>query len=67
MAKYSKALTCFLMSRKVTHRLVEFDEPVKTVERNAGRLIEKIVKSIVMIASNCNPILALVPATSYRV
>ena len=65
MTNYSKALTSFLTSRKVTRRLIEFDEPVKTVEQ-ASRQVDagKIVKSIVMIASNGNPILALVPARS---
>jgi prolyl-tRNA editing enzyme YbaK/EbsC (Cys-tRNA(Pro) deacylase) len=49
----------------VWHRLIEFDEPVKTVEQ-ASRQVdsEKIVKSIVMVDSNGNPVLALIPAKS---
>ena len=65
MTNYSKALTSFLTSRNVTHRLIEFDEPVKTVEQASRQVdAERIVKSIVMIDSNGNPLLALVPARS---
>ena len=59
----SKTLTSFLTSRNVWHRLIEFNEPVITVEQASRQVnAEKIVKSIVMIDSNGKPILALVPA-----
>ena len=63
MAKYSEKLTSFLTSRNVPHHMIEFAEPVKTVEQ-ASRQVDanKIVKSIVMIDSNGNPLLALAPA-----
>lgn len=65
MAKYTKALTSFLASRNVTYRLIEFDEPVKTVEQASRQVdADKIVKSIVMVDSNGIPLLALVPARS---
>lgn len=61
----SKTLTSFLTSRNVWHRLIEFDEPVRTVEQASRQVnAEKIVKSIVMIDSDGNPTLALVPARS---
>jgi len=63
MANYSETLVSFLTSRNVWHRLIEFGEPVKTVEQASRKVdTEKIVKSIVMIDSNGNPVLALVPA-----
>jgi Cys-tRNA(Pro)/Cys-tRNA(Cys) deacylase len=61
----SKTLTSFLTSRNVWHRLIEFDEPVRTVEQASRQVnAEKIVKSIVMIDSDGNPTLALVAARS---
>ena len=65
MTTYSGKLTSFLTSRKVAHHLIEFAEPVKTVEQ-ASRQVngDKIVKSIVMIDSNGTPLLALAPARS---
>ncbi|MGD0423446.1 MAG: YbaK/EbsC family protein [Candidatus Bathyarchaeia archaeon] len=62
---YSKTLTSFVTSKNLWHRLIEFDEPVRTVEQASRQVdAEKIVKSIVMVDSNDNPILALVPAKS---
>jgi len=63
MPNYSETLVSFLTSRNIWHRLIEFGEPVKTVEQASRQIdAEKIVKSIVMIDSNGNPVLALVPA-----
>ena len=43
-------------------RFIEFDEPVKTGEQAAKKVqAEKIAKSIVMIDSNGEPLLAIVP------
>jgi len=62
---YSKTLTSFVTSKNLWYRLIEFSEPVKTVEQASRQIdAEKIVKSIVMVDSNSNPILALVPAKS---
>lgn len=59
----SKTLTSFVTSKNLWHRLIEFGEPVKTVEQASRQIdAEKIVKSIVMVDSDGNPILALVPA-----
>jgi prolyl-tRNA editing enzyme YbaK/EbsC (Cys-tRNA(Pro) deacylase) len=54
-----------LDSKGVWHRFIEFSEPVKTVEQ-AGRKVpvEKIVKSIVLVDSNGNPLLAILRAQS---
>ena len=63
MTTYSGKLTSFLTSRQVAHHLIEFAEPVKTVEQASRQVdADKIVKSIVMIDSNGNPLLALAPA-----
>ena len=67
---YSEHLRSFLLSRGVWHRFIEFDEPVKTVDQ-AGRKVdvEQIVKSIVLVDSNNEPLLAILPAKnriSYR-
>jgi Cys-tRNA(Pro)/Cys-tRNA(Cys) deacylase len=49
----------------VWHRFIEFDEPVKTVEQAARKVqVEKIAKSIVMVDSNGDSLLAIVPAKS---
>lgn len=65
MADYGQRLKDVLLSKNLWHRFIEFSEPVKTVEQ-AGRKVpvEKIVKSIVMIDSNGNPLLAIVKAQS---
>ena len=61
---YSEKLELVLASRNVWHCFIEFSEPVKTVEQ-AGRKVqvEKIVKSIVMVDSAGDSLLAIVPAT----
>ena len=65
MADYGQRLKDVLLSKNLWHRFIEFSEPVKTVEQ-AGRKVpvEKIVKSIVMIDSDGNPLLAIVKAQS---
>jgi prolyl-tRNA editing enzyme YbaK/EbsC (Cys-tRNA(Pro) deacylase) len=65
MPNYSQKLETLLLSRNLWYRFIEFSEPVRTVEQ-AGRKVpvEKIVKSIVMIDSNENPLLAIVKAQS---
>jgi Cys-tRNA(Pro)/Cys-tRNA(Cys) deacylase len=65
MADYGQKLKDVLLSRNLWHRFIEFSEPVKTVEQ-AGRKVpaEKIVKSIVMIDSDGDPLLAIVKAQS---
>lgn len=62
---YYEKLRLFLESNNVWHRFIEFDEPVKTVDQAARKVpVEKIVKSIVMIDSNGEPLLAILPAAS---
>jgi prolyl-tRNA editing enzyme YbaK/EbsC (Cys-tRNA(Pro) deacylase) len=62
-ANYSEKLKLFLTSNKVWHRFIEFSEPVKTVEEAARKVqVDKIAKSIVMIDSNGDTLLAIVPA-----
>jgi prolyl-tRNA editing enzyme YbaK/EbsC (Cys-tRNA(Pro) deacylase) len=65
MSNYGESLESLLISKNVWHRFIEFDEPVKTVEQ-AGRKVPvwKIAKSIVMIDSDGNPLLAILPAKS---
>jgi prolyl-tRNA editing enzyme YbaK/EbsC (Cys-tRNA(Pro) deacylase) len=65
MTSYSELLGDLLDSKGVWHRFIEFSDPVKTVEQ-AGRKVpvEKIVKSIVMVDSNGNPLLAILRAQS---
>jgi len=65
MPNYSEKLKALLLSRNLRFRFIEFSEPVRTVEQ-AGRKVpvEKIVKSIVMIDSGGNPLLAIVKAQS---
>jgi Cys-tRNA(Pro)/Cys-tRNA(Cys) deacylase len=54
-----------LISKNVWHRFIEFNEPVKTVEQAARKVqVEKIAKSIVMVDSNGDSLLAIVPAKS---
>jgi Cys-tRNA(Pro) deacylase len=60
---YSEKLKLFLTSNNVQHRFIEFSEPVKTVEEAARKVqVDKIAKSIVMIDSNGDTLLAIVPA-----
>lgn len=62
---YSEKLKSFLTVKGVWHRFIEFNEPVKTVEQAARKVqAEKIAKSIVMVDSNGDPLLAIVPARS---
>jgi prolyl-tRNA editing enzyme YbaK/EbsC (Cys-tRNA(Pro) deacylase) len=62
---YGERLRATLSGMHVWHRFIEFDEPVKTVEQAAKKVqAEKIAKSIVMIDSNGEPLLAVVPALS---
>ena len=62
---YSEKLKSFLASKNVWHRFIEFDEPVRTAEQAARRVpVEKIAKSIVMVDSNNDSLLAIVPAQS---
>ena len=47
------------------HNIIEFSEPVKTVEQASKQVdAERIAKSIVMIDSNGEPLLAIVAAKS---
>lgn len=62
-ANYSEKLKQFLTFNTVWHRFIAFTEPVKTVEQAAKKVqVEKIAKSIVMVDSNGDPLLAIVPA-----
>jgi prolyl-tRNA editing enzyme YbaK/EbsC (Cys-tRNA(Pro) deacylase) len=62
---YGEKLELFLASKNVWHRFIEFGEPVRTVEQAARKVrVEKIAKSIVMVDSNGNSLLAIVPAQS---
>jgi Cys-tRNA(Pro)/Cys-tRNA(Cys) deacylase len=62
-SNYSAKLKQFLRSKNVWHRFIEFSEPVKTVEQAARKVqVDKIAKSIVMVDSNGDPLLAIVPA-----
>jgi len=64
-SSYSEKLELVLSSKNVWHRFIEFSDPVKTVEQ-AGRKVQvdKIAKSIVMIDSTGDSLLAIVPAKS---
>jgi prolyl-tRNA editing enzyme YbaK/EbsC (Cys-tRNA(Pro) deacylase) len=60
---YGEQLKAALSSMQLWFRFIEFDEPVKTVEQAAMKVqAEKIAKSIVMMDSNGEPLLAIVPA-----
>jgi len=62
-ATYADKLRATLSSMHLWFRFIEFDEPVKTVEQAAKKVQqEKIAKSIVMIDSNGEALLAIVPA-----
>ena len=62
---YGEKLKLLLISKNVWHRFIEFDEPVRTVEQSARKVsVEKIAKSIVMVDSNGESLLAIVPARS---
>jgi prolyl-tRNA editing enzyme YbaK/EbsC (Cys-tRNA(Pro) deacylase) len=60
---YSEKLELFLKSRNLWHRFIEFDEPVSTVEQAARKVqVDMIVKSIVMVDSGGDSLLAIIPA-----
>jgi prolyl-tRNA editing enzyme YbaK/EbsC (Cys-tRNA(Pro) deacylase) len=62
---YGEQLRAILSSSGIWFRFIEFDGPVKTVEQAAEKVeAERIIKSIVMVDSNGEPLLALVPALS---
>jgi prolyl-tRNA editing enzyme YbaK/EbsC (Cys-tRNA(Pro) deacylase) len=64
-SNYSETLKSLLTSKNVWHRFIEFSEPVRTVEQAARKVsVEKIAKSIVMVDSNGDSLLAIVPAQS---
>jgi len=67
---YSELLRSFLLSHRIWHRFIEFDESVKTVEQASRKVdVEQIVKSIVLVDSNKAPLLVILPAKnriSYR-
>lgn len=64
-SNYAEKLRLLLGSKKVWHRFIELNEPVKTVEQAARKVeVEKIVKSIVMVDSAGDSLLAIVPARS---
>ena len=60
---YSDRLRSFLLSHRIWHRFIEFDEPVKTVEQAARKVdVDQIIKSIVLVDSNNAPLLVILPA-----
>jgi prolyl-tRNA editing enzyme YbaK/EbsC (Cys-tRNA(Pro) deacylase) len=64
-SSYGEKLRAALAFMHLWCRFIEFDEPVKTVEQAAKKIqAEKIAKSIVMVDSNGEPLLAIVPALS---
>jgi Cys-tRNA(Pro)/Cys-tRNA(Cys) deacylase len=64
-SSHTKKLKLLLDSKNVWHRFIEFNEPVKTVAQAARNVeVEKIIKSIVMVDSAGDSLLAIVPAKS---
>jgi Cys-tRNA(Pro) deacylase len=60
---YGDKLRTTLSSMGIWYHFSEFDEPVRTVEQAAKKVqAEKIAKSIVMIDTNSEPLVAIVPA-----
>src|SRR5438445_2103999 len=60
---YSETLRTTLVSKRIWHRFIEFDEPVRTVEEASRKVsADRIIKSIVLIGSDKKPILAILPA-----
>jgi prolyl-tRNA editing enzyme YbaK/EbsC (Cys-tRNA(Pro) deacylase) len=60
---YSDKLKLLLTSKNLWHRFIEFSEPVMTVEQAGKKVqVEKIAKSIVMVDSDGEALLAIVPA-----
>src|SRR6266702_7368359 len=68
--QYSELLKRFLVSNRIWHRFIEFDEPVKTVEQAAKKVdIDQIAKSIILVDSNSEALMAILRANdliSYR-
>src|SRR6266702_433853 len=61
--QYSELLKRFLVSNRIWHRFIEFDEPVKTVEQAAKKVdIDHIAKSIILVDSNNQPLTAILRA-----
>ena len=51
------------MSKGVSHRFIEFEDPVRTVAEAAKKVpADAIIKSIVLIGSDKKPVLAILPA-----
>src|SRR5437667_6755236 len=60
---YSECLRASLVSKGIWHRFIECDEPVRTVEEAARKVsADRIIKSIVLVGSDKQPILAILPA-----
>lgn len=60
---YSDTLRTFLISKGVSHRFIEFEDPVRTVSEAAKKVpADAIIKSIVLIGSDKKPLLAILPA-----
>ena len=61
--KYSDTLRTYLVSKGVSHRFIEFEDPVRTVTEAAKKVpAEAIIKSIVLIGSDKKPVLVILPA-----
>ena len=53
----------FLVSKGISHRFIEFEEPVRTVTEAARKVpVGAIIKSIVLVGSDKKPVLAILPA-----
>ena len=60
---YAEQLRITLVSKGIWHRFIEFNESVRTVEEAARKVsADKIIKSIVLVGSDKQPILAILPA-----
>ena len=60
---YSDTLRTFLVSKGISHRFIEFEDPVRTVAEAAKKVsADAIIKSIVLIGSDEKPVLAILPA-----
>ena len=60
---YSDTLRTFLVSKGVSHRFIEFEDPVRTVAEAAKKVpADAIIKSIVLIGSDKKPVLVILPA-----
>ena len=62
---YSESLRALLVAKGIWHRFIEFDDPVRTVGEASRKVpADKIIKSIVMMGSDEEPILAILPANN---